>query len=275
MDTTARPDQKPATAARIYDYFIGGTHNFPADRAAAQEAIKRVPQIPAAAQANRAFLRRAVRFAAAAGIRQFLDIGSGIPTEGNVHEIAQDVAPDARVVYVDVDPVAVSEGLEILEGNGHATAIQGNLRDSATILAHPEVLRLLDFNQPVAIILCAVLHFIPSDEEALAAVANLRDAVGPGSFLILSHATPDGLGQEQEAGIDDREEVVQAVYTRQTATPFRMRQRAEVATFFTGFDLVDPGLVWVPAWQPHAGDPTEFIDEPRRSSILAGVAKRS
>ncbi|HEY2792973.1 MAG TPA: SAM-dependent methyltransferase, partial [Micromonosporaceae bacterium] len=161
---------KAATAARIYDYFIGGTHNFPADRAAAQEAIRRAPTIPAISRANRAFLRRAVRFAAEAGIRQFLDIGSGIPTEGNVHEIAQSIAADSRVVYVDIDPVAVAESLAILEGNDRATAIRGDLRDAAAILSAPEV-GALDFGRPVAVLLCAVLHFMPDDDEVRTAIA--------------------------------------------------------------------------------------------------------
>src|SRR6266536_4281960 len=146
---------KPATAARIYDYYLGGVHNFPADREAARQVIAMYPFIPAAARANRAFLGRAVRFLADAGIRQFLDIGSGIPTGGNVHEIAQGIAPDARVVYVDIDPVAVAESLEILEGNERATAIRANLCSPQVILGHPDVRRLLDLKQPVGLLLVA------------------------------------------------------------------------------------------------------------------------
>ena len=275
MDMTQRPDQKPATAARIYDYYIGGTHNFPADRAAAQEAIKRVPQIPAAARANRAFLRRAVRFAAESGIRQFLDIGSGIPTEGNVHEIAQDIAPDAHVVYVDIDPVAVSEGLEILEGNAYATAIRGNLRDPAAILAHPEVARLIDFSRPVAILLCAVLHFVAEDDAAFEAVAQLRSAAGPGSFLIISHATPnDTVPDDAKAHEKENESVVGNVYTQQTTTPFRMREVPQVAKLFGEFELVEPGLVWVSEWRANPGESNEFADDPASASIVAGVGLR-
>jgi hypothetical protein len=274
MDTTQRPEQKPATAARIYDYYIGGTHNFPADRAAAQEAIKRVPQIPAAARANRAFLGRAVRFAAESGIRQFLDIGSGIPTEGNVHEIAQDVAPDAHVVYVDIDPVAVAEGLEILEGNDFATSIRGNLRDPSAILAHPEVAKLIDFSQPVAFILCAVLHFVAEDDDAYAAVAHLRSMAAPGSYLILSHATPNTTVPEAaKADEADKETVVGKVYTSQTITPFRMRQKSEVSGFYGEFELVEPGLTWVTEWRPDPDAPNEFADDAARTSIVAGVGK--
>ena len=269
MDTTQRPDQKPATAARIYDYLIGGTHNFPADRAAAQEAIKRVPQMSTAARANRAFLGRAVRTVASAGIRQFLDLGSGIPTEGNVHEIAQAVAADARVVYVDIDPVAVSEGLEILEGNEYATAIRGNVHDPASILNHPEVTRLIDFSQPVAILTCAVLHFIADDETASAALAQFRSIAVPGSYLIISHASPNPTQpQDQEA---DRETAVIKVYTQQTTTPFRRRSRDQVTAFFGDFQLIEPGLTWVSQWRPDAGHVDEFADDPASSGIVAAV----
>jgi hypothetical protein len=272
MDTTQRPEQKPATAARIYDYYIGGTHNFPADRAAAQEAIKRVPQIPAAARANRAFLRRAVRFAASSGIRQFLDIGSGIPTEGNVHEIAQEVAPDARVVYVDIDPVAVAEGLEILEHNEYATSIRGNLRDPEAILGHAEVARLIDFSRPVAVLLCAVLHFVAEDDDAYAAVGKLRSTLVPGSYLILSHATPNTeVPEAAKADEADKETAVGRMYTAQTMTPFRMRQRDEVANFFGDFDLVEPGLVWVTEWRPVEGELNEFVENTASVSIVAAV----
>jgi len=268
--------QKPATAARIYDYYIGGTHNFPADRAAAEAAIAHVPLIRPAARANRAFLRRAVRHAAEAGIRQFLDIGSGIPTEGNVHEIAQDVAPEARVVYVDIDSVAVAEGLEILEGNPHATSIRGNLLDTAAILAHPSVAELIDFDQPVAIILCAVLHFVPDDEAAHRAVSELVAATCAGSRLILSHGTlPDEtIDQQEKAEFAAADKLITGMYTRQTTTPVRMRERSDIETFFEGYDLVEPGIVFVPEWHPRPDDVDEFAGEPHQSAILAGVGIR-
>jgi hypothetical protein len=273
MDTTQRPDQKPATAARIYDYYIGGTHNFPADRAAADDVIKQVPLIRPAARANRAFLGRAVRFAAESGVHQFLDIGSGIPTEGNVHEVAQEVDPAARVVYVDIDPVAVSEGLDILEGNPYATSIRGNVLDIEAILSHSNVAELLDFSKPVAIILCALLHFVTDDDAAHAAVTTLRSASAPGSYLILSHGTlPDSdvaVEERQRFAADDK--LLQGVYATKTTTPVRMRERNGVKAFFDGYELVEPGLTWVGDWRPDGNHPDEFGGNARLASILGGV----
>jgi S-adenosyl methyltransferase len=275
MDTTERPEQKAATAARIYDYYIGGTHNFPADRAAAEDAIKNVPLIRPAARANRAFLGRAVRFVAESGVRQFLDIGSGIPTEGNVHEIAQEVDPASRVVYVDIDPVAVSEGIEILDGNDYATSIRGNVLDTPAILAHPSVAELIDFSQPIGIILCALLHFVPDDQAAHAAVATLRSASAPGSYLVMSHgALPDlDVAAVERARFAEDDKVMKGIYASKTTTPVRMRQRAEVETFFEGYDLVEPGLAWVGEWRPTPADVDEFDGSPRLAAILGGVGK--
>jgi SAM-dependent methyltransferase len=257
---------KPATAARIYDYILGGTHNFPADRAAADMLVQGTPVLPAIARSNRAFLRRAVRFLADAGIRQFLDIGSGIPTAGNVHEVAE-LVPDARVMYVDIDPVAVAESLDLLEGNDRATAIRADLRDAQAILDHPELKRLIDFDQPVALLLVSMLHFV--DDDAYAAVGRLIAALGPGSYLAISHGTiPD----ETLAGDIDG---ARAVYRANTATPLITRSRDEIARFFTGLDLVEPGLVWVPLWRPAPDDPTDFADKAMVSGVLAGVGVKA
>ena len=261
-------DQKPATAARIYDYHLGGTHNFPADRAAAQAVAARYPLVPAIARTGRAFLGRCVRYVAEGGARQFLDIGSGIPTVGNVHEIAQGAAPQSRVVYVDIDPVAVSESLEILEGNERATAVRADLRSPAAVLGHPEVRRMLDFDAPVAVLLCAVLHFVPDDAEAKAAVAELMDAVPSGSYLVVSHAGTEDPGQ------DEGVEVVQDVYKRQTATPFATRTRAAVTRFFDGLELIEPGVVWLPQWRPTPDDPPEFLQRPELSAGLCGIGRK-
>ncbi|MFC0506616.1 SAM-dependent methyltransferase [Micromonospora costi] len=261
-------EAKPATAARIYDYYLGGTYNFPADREAAQAMLQVLPLGPQLARTNRAFLRRAVRFLAESGVRQFLDVGSGIPTEGNVHEIVQRINPDARVVYVDIDPVAVAESLELLEGNEGATAVRGDLRDPQSILSHPQVTALLDFDQPIGLLLGAVLHFVPDDDLAYDAVGQLRAALAPGSYLLVSHATAD------EAPHDQGElDVAHDIYRRKTATPLGLRSRAQVERFFTGLDLVEPGLVWMPLWRPAPDDPQYFADDPKLSSGLAGVGR--
>ncbi|MEV1328496.1 SAM-dependent methyltransferase [Micromonospora costi] len=261
-------EAKPATAARIYDYYLGGTYNFPADREAAQAMLQVLPLGPQLARTNRAFLRRAVRFLAESGVRQFLDVGSGIPTEGNVHEIVQRINPDARVVYVDIDPVAVAESLELLEGNEGATAVRGDLRDPQSILTHPQVTALLDFDQPIGLLLGAVLHFVPDDDLAYDAVGQLRAALAPGSYLLVSHATAD------EAPHDQGElDVAHDIYRRKTATPLGLRSRAQVERFFTGLDLVEPGLVWLPLWRPAPDDPQYFADDPKLSSGLAGVGR--
>lgn len=265
MTTTANEDgPKPATAARIYDYFLGGTHNFPADRQAAQILLQAAPILPAIARVNRAFLRRAVRFLADSGVRQFLDIGSGIPTVGNVHE----VAPDARVVYVDIDPVAVAEGLEILEGHDGATAIGGDLRSARTILDHPEVRRLISFDEPVGLLLLSMLHFL-DDESVYGPVEQLVSALPAGSYLVVSHAAP----AEQDI-VESSMETATTVYRSSTSTTLNVRNRAGVERFFAGLDLVEPGLVWVPQWRPAPDDPADFADDASHSAVLAGVARR-
>ncbi|GIJ30779.1 hypothetical protein Vqi01_59410 [Micromonospora qiuiae] len=261
-------DAKPATAARIYDYYLGGTHNFPADREAAQAMLQVLPLGPQLAKTNRAFLRRAVRYLAESGVRQFLDIGSGIPTEGNVHEIVQQVEPDARVVYVDIDPVAVAESLELLEGNPLATAVNGDLRDPQSILSHPQVTAMLDFERPIGLLLGAVLHFVSDDEVAYDAVEQLRAALVPGSCLLVSHATADEVPHDQ-----DEIDVAHDIYRRKTATPLGLRTRSQIERFFAGLDLVEPGVVWLPLWRPAPDDPQYFADDPKLSAGLGGVGR--
>jgi S-adenosyl methyltransferase len=182
-------DPTKPNIARVYDYWLGGYHNLVADRELAEAMATLDPWIPAACKANRAFLGRAVRFLAAAGIRQFLDIGSGIPTAGKVHEVAQSAAPDARVVYVDRDPVAVAMGRKLLAGNGRANVVQADIRDQDAILGAPAVGRLIDFGEPVAIMLVAILHFVLDADEPYRIVRRLRDAAAPGSYLVLPHAS--------------------------------------------------------------------------------------
>jgi len=261
---------KPATAARIYDYYLGGTHHFDADRETAQKVLAVMPTAPLMARANRAFLGRAVRHLAEAGVRQFLDLGSGMPTEGNVHQIAQLVDPGSRVVYVDMDPVAVSESLELLNGDVHATAIQGDMREPEAILTHPQVTKLLDFNAPIALVLCAVLHFVPDDDQAYGLVSRLREPLVPGSYLVISHGASEGgvatVGTAAHPAI-------QEAYSQRTASSAGGRTYAGVQRFFTGTDLVEPGIVWVPEWRPDPDEHNDFADDPRLSCVWAGIGR--
>lgn len=239
-------DVERANVARIYDALLGGSHNFAVDRDAASALTAINPSSREAARANRQFLGRAVRFLVKSGIRQFLDIGSGVPTSGNVHEIAQSAAPDAHVVYVDTDPVAIAHSKSILAGNEGATIIQADLREPDVILSHPEVERLIDFDRPVALLLVAVLHFITEEERPGDLVKRLADALAPGSYLVISHATLDG--HDRQVG-----EAIEKLYSR-TSAPGRARDHAEVKAFFDGFEIVDPGLVYLPQWRPEEGD---------------------
>jgi SAM-dependent methyltransferase len=241
--------------ARVYDYLLGGSHNFDADRAAAAQFLARWPDARQTMAANRAFLGRAVRFLAQNGIRQFLDIGSGIPTMDNVHAIALQHAPDARVVYADIDEVAVLHSRAILAGNEQATAIQADLRSPQAILAHPELNGLLDLSQPVALLLVAVLHFLPDyPDDPAALVAQLREALAPGSYLVISHGTTDGQPPHVAEGMHNY---------AQTTADFQPRSHAEILRFFDGLDLADPGLVFVPAWRP---------DDPRDAEHAGQIA---
>jgi hypothetical protein len=250
------------SAARMYDYALGGDHNFEVDRTYADRAEQAWPGIRLLAHANRAYLERAVRYLVAAGVRQFLDIGSGIPTLGNVHEVAQDVAPDARVVYVDVDPVAVSHSAAILADNPRANVIQGDLRRPTEIIYHPDVLELLDFSQPVAVLLIAVLHFVGDDDDPAGLIAQLVSGLQPGSYVALSHGTPTPELEEQQ-------ERVRRLYNR-TPTPVHLRTPEQVGELLGGLDLVAPGIVPATDWHP---DP-EDADEPDQPAVLAAVARK-
>ena len=225
------------SVSRMYDYYLGGSHNFEVDREAARKAMEFMPGLPKVMQANRAFMRRAVRFAVAEGVTQFLDIGSGIPTFGNVHEVAQAADPEARVMYVDHDPVAVAHSKVVLEGNGRAGILAADLRKPGEILGSDEVGRLIDLNRPVALLLVAILHFVEEADDPYGAVAELREALAPGSMLVLTHAAYEGIPLPPE-----RAEGAVGVY-RDTRNPLIMRTRDEIARFFEGYDMVEPGLV--------------------------------
>lgn len=265
-----RPDWAPEgvdverpSAARSYDYLLGGSHNFAVDREAARQALAMMPDLVMQAQVNRAFLYRAVRYLLDAGVRQFVDIGSGVPTVGNVHEVAQRVDPQARVVYVDVDPVAVAHSQAMLAGNPLATVVQQDLRAPAEILDHPEVRGLLDLEAPVGLLLLAILHAIPDPDQPHRIVGQLRDALAPGSHLAISHATPDSMPQAWERIVE---------LSVRSSYPVTPRSRPDVERFFTGFELVDPGLVWAPQWRPE--HPDDVDEAPERSSIYVGVGRR-
>ncbi|MEJ3745266.1 SAM-dependent methyltransferase [Actinomycetes bacterium KLBMP 9797] len=264
-----RPDWAPESidierpsGARMYDYYLGGSHNFAVDRAAAQAMIAALPEIPLMAQANRAFLRRAVRYLVDAGIRQFLDLGSGIPTVGNVHEIAQGMAPDARVVYVDIDPVAVAHSRHLLGRNDRAVAIQEDIRHPERILDYPDVRKLIDFDEPVAVLVVSVLHYIAEGDRPADILAALRRHLVPGSYLVLSHACVEGGTAEELAEVT-------AIYDR-TDSPLKYRPRSEVAGYFAGYELVPPGLVWVPTWRPDESGGAERVE---RTVHFGGVGR--
>ncbi len=243
------------SVSRVYDYLLGGSHHFAADRVAAMEFLARWPDATETMRVNRAFLGRAVRYLAErAGIRQFLDLGSGIPTAGNVHEIAQRAAPDARIAYVDIDPVAVLHSRAILAGNDNAIAIQADLRKPGEILRHPDLQAHLDLSRPTALLLVAVLHFFPDADEPARLVAELRDALASGSYVVISHGTTDGQPRHVAEAMS---------HYAQTTAPFVPRGHAEILRYFDDLDLIEPGLVRAPLWRP---------DDPRDAENAAQVA---
>ncbi|KAA2263468.1 hypothetical protein F0L68_09885 [Solihabitans fulvus] len=243
-----RPTWSPETvdvdrpnAARMYDYFLGGSHNFAVDREAARNAAQAFPGMAAILRTNRTFLRRSVRYLAEQGVDQFLDLGSGIPTVGNVHEIAR----DANVVYVDVEPIAVAHAQTILDDMPRTLAVQADLRSPEAILSSPEVRALIDFDRPVGVLMVAVLHFVPERDDPAGIIARYRDALAPGSHLVVSHGTQEGLSAAERADF----EAVKSIYDR-TASPVTVRTPADIASWFDGFELVEPGVVRLSEWRP-------------------------
>lgn len=256
-------DVTTPSVARLYDYYLGGKDNYAVDRVAAEKILTIAPELRLAARENRAFLGRAVRHLAQTGIRQFLDIGAGLPTQGNVHEVAHQIAPDARVVYADNDPIVLAHSRALLKGGDNVATIRGDLRRPEEILSDPTVRSLIDFSQPVAVLLVAILHFIPDEADPAGIVATLRDVLAPGSRLVLSHGTRDARGAAVEKGTE--------VYEQATA-PLVLRTRDEIRRLFDGFELADPGLVWLPEWRPVHDVP---MAHPERSLILAGVGGKN
>ena len=250
-----------ANVARIYDYLVGGKDNYGIDRVAAEALLQIVPDAATAARQNRAFLGRAVRFLARnAGIRQFIDIGTGLPTHGNVHEIAQKTIPDARVLYVDNDPVVAVHAQALLTDNATTVAINRDLRDPDEILNHPALRALIDLREPVAVLLVAVLHFIKDAENPYAIVGRLKEAMAPGSYLVISHVTGDDIPPEDAA-------TARKLYDRANA-PGIARTHAEVKRFFDGLDVIPPGLVSCSSWR------TRPPTGPARTIFYAGIGQK-
>jgi hypothetical protein len=246
--------------ARIYDYFLGGKDHFAADREAAEELRALLPDAALACRQNREFLRRAVRYLAGeAGIGQFIDIGSGLPTAANTHEIAQAIRPDARVAYVDNDPLVVVHGRALLESSPDVAVIDADLRAPGLITGSRVLEKLVDFSEPVAVLLVAVLHFIRDDEDPYGIVNILKSAMAPGSYLVISHVTQDGVSREENQG-------GMAVYQNASA-PIVPRRYDEVLRFFDGMELAAPGLVSISQWRSDR-------PPPMRQLIYGGVARK-
>ena len=246
--------------ARMYDFYLGGTQHRAVDREAAREALALRPELVDLSKANRAFLGRVVRFLTDAGIRQFIDIGAGLPTQDNVHQVAQRIAPGTRVVYIDKDPAAVERGQALLEGSDTARVIEGDLLDPPALLSDPRLRELIDLDRPVAVLVLAILHFIPDDNRIRDALRHLVDAVAPGSHLAISCGISEGLGDDARS--------LTSLYQGAFSTG---RSIADVHGFFAGVELVDPGVVTLPLWHPD-GRVQDFRPEEMR--IVGGVGRK-
>ncbi|MBB2910811.1 hypothetical protein FHS43_002074 [Streptosporangium becharense] len=247
-DVPLEIDPAVPSVARIYDYLLGGKDNFASDRTAAEKIIELTPNVRDGVRSNRRFLRRAVRFLASTGIRQFLDIGAGLPTQENVHQVALGVAPESRVVYVDNDPIVLVHGRALLADNRQTIVVNGDLRDPKAILDDPQVSGHIDLDRPVGLLMLAVLHFVPEDDTAERIVATLRDRLAPGSGMAISHLSFGDLDEDKVR--EGRE-----LYSRTSAGSATPRSHAQIMRFFDGFELVEPGLVSTDDWRPEADEP--------------------
>jgi len=260
-------DTSVPNVARIYEYILGGKDNFAADRAAGQQLLAAQPDIAGVVRDNRLFIGRVVRFLAGeAGIRQFLDLGAGLPTQDSVHEMAQAIAPDARVVYIDNDPVACSHGQALLGPRDRVGFALGDLRRPAEILRHPEVLARLDFTQPVGVLCACALHFVPDEEKPHEIIAAYRDALTPGSYLAITHGSTAETPEDDPDGLV---ESVRSVYQNASAQ-LHVRPVKEIGRFFDGFEILDPGVVWMASWRPDPG--TRPAGRP--NSLFGGVGRK-
>ncbi len=255
-----------AHSARMYDYYLGGHTNFPADREAAGRAMALFPSVLVAARTNREFMHRATRFLATIGMRQFLDVGTGIPTSPNLHEVAQDVAPGSRVVYADNDPIVLAHAQALLRSHpaGRTAYVQADATDPAALLAAPEVKETLDLGEPVALSLNALLHFVPGEHRAHEIVEYFKDALPSGSTLAISHVTPDfdpeGIARLTEA-------------YRASGTPGQARTREEFTRFFSGWELFEPGITTSHRWRPDPGQTFGNVTD-AEAACYAAVARK-
>ena len=251
-------------SARMYDYFLGGKDNYAADREAAEQVKQQWPTVVVATRVNREFMRRATRFLARQGVRQFLDIGTGIPTRPNLHEIAQQVDPTARVVYVDNDPIVLTHARALLvsTAQGRTDYIQADARSPQSILDSPQLGEVLDLSQPVALSLIALLHFIPDDQNPHEIIATLADALAPGSYLVLSHVSSDF----DPPAIRE----LTRIYNEQ-GVPLQARSREEFHQLFQGRELLEPGVVSAHRWKPDDIEPPASLDA--QASLYAAVAR--
>jgi trans-aconitate methyltransferase len=259
-------DMSVPNMARTYDYLLGGAHNFAVDRDLAVHVERIMPDARSAARVSRAFLARTVRFMVSQGIRQFLDVGSGIPTVANVHEVAQAEVPACRVVYVDKDPIAVAHSELMLVDNDHATIVHADMRDPDSILDHPQTRGLLDFDQPIGLLMLMMLHWVPDDADPWKLIARYRDALAPGSYLAITHVTADN----QDDGVS---EVTDLIKESRSADQLTERSHEQVLALFGDFDLVEPGLVGCAAWR--STGPVDMSDTPEMNMVIyGGVARK-
>jgi len=250
----------------VYDYYLGGSHNFESDRAFAREVLRVYPGLTAITRDNRDFMRRAVSHLCSLGIDQFLDLGSGIPTAGNVHEVAHTVNPRARVVYVDHDPVAVTHSRELLAGTEGVVAISDDLRDPGPVLRDAVAVGGLDLSRPVAVLMVSVLHFVGDEDGPATLVREYMNATAPGSYVAISHARSDG---KRDAA------ATEAVYNRsRSPNPMQFRSTTQIRGLFGDLTLIDPGLVHLPRWRPELGEDADAEAVGEDYPALAGVGRR-
>lgn len=254
-------DTERPSVARVYDYNLGGSHNFAVDRRIAERLAAIMPEMPLICRANRSFLGRSLRFMLNAGVRQFIDLGSGIPTVGNVHEIVEKTAPESTVVYIDNDPIAVAHSEALLRGKPNAAVAQADLRDTEGVLNLPQVSKLIDFSQPVGVLLVSVLHFVLDREDPASLIARYRAPLVSGSHIVISHGAAPEDDRAPTGGSQALDE-----YSQQVAE-VTLRTRAQVADLLAGLEIVDPGVVYVNEWRIGPGDIAE------RMAQIVGVGR--